>query len=94
MLIPATINHSYYSSVLRKNIEVEAHGTVVIGRHLKMTSGNHFNQELHVENLEISQEVQKAMELDEEFNQDILISLIVNAIEKIEDYLEFFKNEK
>lgn len=85
MLISCEIENVYYSSVLGKNIEVEAHGTVIIGNYLIVTNGNHFSQELHVENLETSQEVRKAMELDKDFHKTILMQLITSAINQLED---------
>lgn len=87
MLIPSEIENTIYSSTLGKIIEVNAKGTVNIGRNLKPTSGNHFSQEIHVENLETSQEVRKAIEFDEEFEKDVLIKLINNALDSLEPKL-------
>lgn len=88
MLIPSEIDTGFYCNALSKSLDVLAKGTVVIGRLLKPTSGNHFSQEIHVENLETSQEVRKAMEYDAEFHQEILIKLINTALEKAKSNME------
>jgi hypothetical protein len=85
MLIPSEIDNVYYSSVLSKAINVEAKGIVFINRNLKPTSGNHFSQEIHVENFETSQDVQKAIELDQDFHNELLKDLIVNGLNFLKD---------
>lgn len=85
MLISAEIHHDFYCETLGKNLEVNAKGTVVIGRNLNPTSGNHFSQEIHVENLETSHEVQKVIALDKDFHETILIQLIKDAMDQLED---------
>lgn len=88
MLIPCEIDTGFYCNALSKSLDVLAKGTVVIGRLLKPTSGNHFSLEIHIENLETSFEIQKAIQLDENLHKEILTKLINNALEKAKANME------
>lgn len=83
MLIPAAMQEDVFSSVLGKTFNMWAKGWLVIGRNLKATSGHHFSQELHIENLEVDREILKVMELDETFHQEILKKMINNALDQV-----------
>jgi hypothetical protein len=88
VLIPAEIDKGFYCAATRQALDVKATGTIVIGRLLKPTNGHRFSQEIHVENLKTSFEVQAAIELDAELHQEILMKLIANALETMHNPME------
>lgn len=88
MFIYSEVETSIYSVTLGKNIDFWACGTVVISKALKPISGFRFTQEIWVENLEANHECCKVMEIDSEFQLQVLTSLINNALENQAQQME------